>query len=474
MEVVDYTTYIEELHDILMEGQEVILHLSKGYKTAARVDQEWREKMKKVVKQFMAFIYNFAGGSPESNQYLIDLPKLLKIDAPTEDDPEEDPCEAEEKPEQPADEIPSTAPKPNWWEESDAVDRPFLLYGDMADFSPDQRRQALKTMKQKKTAPRKWKDYAFRSMFLKSRCCNLNQIKDLYVNKLPLPTKFECMNYLNGNGNDKEGIRGSKSSLPGRGGSIDIRGNMGSILKIITSVPNAAPVSAKTELLGARDSMEITPTTKLRERLSLRPTDNSQPKTQTLNIGKKRGSVFESPKYEELVEEQITTIHPNPIHDGSHDNKDQVEDQSNLGSIHNDSLHVINSHVPDIDRKINYERVCPMEKCQRLQVDSFMRSLPPYMRANPFTHFEQNFEHYETCSPEQLAILKQRIEHKMTKEKENSIEMESPMEEWVGKGIAVQTSEGAMDLPPCDCHVPSPSPASTDIVFNGTSHHQCV
>ncbi|KAH9634927.1 hypothetical protein HF086_017226 [Spodoptera exigua] len=164
-----------------------------------------------TILQFMAFIYNFAGGSPESNQYLIDLPKLLKIDAPTEDDPEEDPCEAEEKPEQPADEIPSTAPKPNWWEESDAVDRPFLLYGDMADFSPDQRRQALKTMKQKKTAPRKWKDYAFRSMFLKSRCCNLNQIKDLYVNKLPLPTKFECMNYLNGNGNDKEGIRGSKS-----------------------------------------------------------------------------------------------------------------------------------------------------------------------------------------------------------------------------------------------------------------------
>ncbi|KAH9634928.1 hypothetical protein HF086_017227 [Spodoptera exigua] len=76
-----------------------------------------------------------------------------------------------------------------------------------------------------------------------------------------------------------------------------------------------------------------------------------------------------------------------------------------------------------------FPKVCPMEKCQRLQVDSFMRSLPPYMRANPFTHFEQNFEHYETCSPEQLAILKQRIEHKMTKEKENSIEMESPMEE---------------------------------------------
>lgn len=47
----DYTKYIRELQDILTEGQELILHLSRGYKTAARVDHEWREKMKKVIRE---------------------------------------------------------------------------------------------------------------------------------------------------------------------------------------------------------------------------------------------------------------------------------------------------------------------------------------------------------------------------------------------------------------------------------------
>ncbi|XP_022827689.1 uncharacterized protein LOC111357297 [Spodoptera litura] len=460
----DYKNYIEELQEILTEGQELILHLSKGYKTAARVDHEWREKMKKVVKQFMAFIYNFAGGSPESNQYLIDLPKLLKIEAPINDDPEEDPCEVEEIPEPPADEI---SRDPEWWEtsEKDRKDRPFVMFGDMEDFTPNQRRQVLKNTKPQKTAPGKWKEYAFRTMFLKSRCCNLGQIKDVYANKLPLPTKFECMSSLNGNGNDKDMMKGSKLSITAaRGGSVDIRGTMGSILKIITSVPNATPVNAKTELLGARDSMEITSTTKLRERLSIKPTENQQ-KTKILNIGKKRTSVFDPPDEEELLEKPVASFHQQ-THDVTYENIDHFETESNLGSIHNDSLQMINNRVPDVDRKINYERVCPMEKCQRLQVDSFMRSLPPYMRANPFTHFEQNFEHYQTCSPEQLAMLQERIEHKKTTEVENSIEMESPLNEWIGQGIAVQTSEGSLELPPCTCHVPSPSPASTDVIFN--------
>ncbi|XP_050553920.1 uncharacterized protein LOC118270273 isoform X1 [Spodoptera frugiperda] len=467
----DYKNYIDELHEILTEGQELILYLSKGYKTAARVDHEWREKMKKVVKQFMAFIYNYTGGTPEANQYLIDLPKLLKIEAPIDVNPEEDPCEPEEEPEQPeADEI---SRELEWWETSDkdCKERPFVMFGDMEDFTPNQRRQVLKNAKRdknakaQKTAPGKWKEYAFRTMFLKSRCCNLGQIKDMYANKLPLPTKFECMSYTNGNGNDKDTMKGSKLSISGaRGGSVDIRGNMGSILKIITSVPNAAPVNAKTELLGARDSMEITSTTRLRERVSIKPTEN-HPKTKILNIGRKRGSVFDVPDEEELVEKPVSSLHPH-THDVTYENIDQFETESNLGSIHNDSLQMINNRVPDTDRKINYERVCPMEKCQRMQVDSFMRSLPPYMRANPFTLFEQNFDHYETCSPEQLAMLKERIEHKKTKEVDNTIETEDPMEEWVGHGIAVQTSEGALDLPPCTCHVPSPSPASTDVVFN--------
>lgn len=44
----------------------------------------------------MNFIYHFAGGSPETNQYFFDLQALLKTEAPIEDNPDEDPCEAEE------------------------------------------------------------------------------------------------------------------------------------------------------------------------------------------------------------------------------------------------------------------------------------------------------------------------------------------------------------------------------------------
>lgn len=51
--------------------------------------------------QFQYFVYNFAGGSPESNQYFFNMPKLLQINASTNDDPQEDPCEeAEDLPDQ--------------------------------------------------------------------------------------------------------------------------------------------------------------------------------------------------------------------------------------------------------------------------------------------------------------------------------------------------------------------------------------
>lgn len=45
----EYTNYIHALQDILTEAQTLILNLSRGYKSAARVDHEWREKMKKTL-----------------------------------------------------------------------------------------------------------------------------------------------------------------------------------------------------------------------------------------------------------------------------------------------------------------------------------------------------------------------------------------------------------------------------------------
>lgn len=46
--------------------------------------------------QFQYFVHSFIGGTPEALQYLFDIPALLKIEAPIEDDPNEDPCEDEE------------------------------------------------------------------------------------------------------------------------------------------------------------------------------------------------------------------------------------------------------------------------------------------------------------------------------------------------------------------------------------------
>lgn len=52
----DYTNYIQALQTILQESQALILNLSRGYKTAARVDHEWKEKMKKIIMHVSTYI----------------------------------------------------------------------------------------------------------------------------------------------------------------------------------------------------------------------------------------------------------------------------------------------------------------------------------------------------------------------------------------------------------------------------------
>lgn len=49
-----------------------------------------------ILFQFQYFVHNFIGGTPEALQYLFDITALLKIEAPIEDDPHEDPFEDEE------------------------------------------------------------------------------------------------------------------------------------------------------------------------------------------------------------------------------------------------------------------------------------------------------------------------------------------------------------------------------------------
>ncbi|XP_050357472.1 uncharacterized protein LOC126778118 [Nymphalis io] len=443
----EYTNYIQGLQNILAESQSLILRLSRGYKTAARVDYEWRGKMMKVIKHFQNFVNNFVGGTPEANQFLLDLPALLKIDAPIEDNPHEDPCEDEEVPIE--EEI---EPSKQWWEMMDDDNRPFLMFGDMADLNPPQRREVLKSIKAAKTAPKKWKNYVFNDMFLKSKCPHSDVIKNEYLKRMPTPGKWECTQ------TEQPFSYGSEISRRVTTASVDIRGNMGSILKLITS--NGTPQTHKNTLLGARDSMEIASTTKLREK-QRQTIDHGKV---VLNIGNKIDSIFNEmysevgPDHEEVEEHE-----PVPRESKIEDEDVGDKSMSTLGSVHNDSLQII-SHVPELDRKINYEKICPVKKCQKLQVDSFIRSLPSYMRASPFTHIEQTYDEYEACSPEQLEILKRRIEEKKKREKvEFDLTEVNPLLSWTPSldGVAVQTSDISMSLPPCTCRVPSPSPASS-------------
>ncbi|XP_063834442.1 uncharacterized protein LOC135083664 [Ostrinia nubilalis] len=511
----EYTNYIRALQTILADGQELILRLSRGYKTAARVDHEWREKMKMVIKEFQAYVYHFSGGTPESNQYLFDLPALLKTEASVYDDPKEDPIEEpdhegeEEEAEDPNAEKPwweliegeckpfimfgdmaefrppqrrevlkavkaaATAPrqwkeyvgkllsedqrsshlnaeKP-WWELIEGECKPFIMFGDMAEFRPPQRMEVLKAVKAAATAPRQWKEYVFNEMFLRADCSNADVIKDEYPNRVPPPGKWECQAVQT----DRQFSKMSISSRRVTTTSMDVRGNMGSILKIITS--NIAPEAPnKPNILAARDSMEIASTTKLRDKHHHKHTD---PARVVINVGSRRTSMFKQ-DLEDTSDEVGTSQQKKEQKDL--DDEEEDESLSLLGSIHNDSLHVIPSHVPEKDHKIHYEKVCPMEKCQRMEVDSFIRSLPPYMRANPFTHFEQSYEDYETCTKEQLEILKKRIEDKKNKEKPDHPGLEeSPLAEWNPEveGVGVQTSDAS--LPPCTCRVPSPTPVSS-------------
>ncbi|XP_039760683.1 uncharacterized protein LOC120634259 isoform X2 [Pararge aegeria] len=436
----EYTNYIRTLQQILEESQALILHLSRGYKTTARVNHEWQEKMKKIIKHFQNFVNNYTGGPPETNQYVFDLPNLLKIKTPIEDNTQEDSCDDEE--DTPNENVPAIEPDRTWWNNLEGDDRPFVMFGDMADFKPPQRRAVLRAVKAQKTAPRKWKEYVFHDMFVKAECPHTNTIKDEYMKR---GSSQPLDKWASAQTDKQTSSRGSDTSRRVTTASVDIRRNMGSILKIIAS-PNVPHTTTKSTILAARDSMEIASTTRLREKYR-----HASSASKIDSTCQEMSEDFEA-EQDEVEEPEIR-----PGKTISRDEEDMTGDTTSaLGSIHNDSLQVINQHVPEIDHKIHYEKICPMEKCQKMQMDDFMSSLPSYMRASPFTHFEQSFEDYEPCTPEQLEILKKRMEEKKKKERV-AIDVidDNPLLSWPPsvEGIAVQTSSQDMSIPPCTCDV---------------------
>ncbi|CAH2231795.1 jg3600 [Pararge aegeria aegeria] len=363
----EYTNYIRTLQQILEESQALILHLSRGYKTTARVNHEWQEKMKKIIKHFQNFVNNFTGGPPETNQYVFDLPNLLKIKTPIEDNTQEDSCDDEDTP----------------------------------------------------------NENVFHDMFVKAECPHTNTIKDEYMKRgssQPL---------------DKWASAQTDKQTSSRGGRM---------------FPPSVTTPQSPALLGALlayPRLSIVYTAVRLHSLPLRPL--VQQWTVKDSTCQEMSEDFEA-EQDEVEEPEIR-----PGKTISRDEEDMTGDTTSaLGSIHNDSLQVINQHVPEIDHKIHYEKICPMEKCQKMQMDDFMSSLPSYMRASPFTHFEQSFEDYEPCTPEQLEILKKRMEEKKKKERV-AIDVidDNPLLSWPPsvEGIAVQTSSQDMSIPPCTCDV---------------------
>ncbi|XP_013165550.1 PREDICTED: uncharacterized protein LOC106116314 [Papilio xuthus] len=435
----EYTKYIDVLQETLIDAQALILRLVNGYKTGSKLDESWRNKMNEVIKEYQSFVNNFVNDTPEMNQYFFDLAKLIETELPVFK-----PAAAESKisiTEPKLSEIGQTEDRP-WFDMLEGSNAPFVMYGDMADFKPNLRRNVLKTLKSTKEPPDEWEHYVINDTFVKSQCPNAGLIKDEYLKLLPKPGKWECSTIQT----DRE----SSTSHRVTQASVDIRGNMGSILKIIASSAYGQPATRAT-ILGARDSMEIASTTKLREKVR-----NSVQNKVVINIGNKRTTKFDDyPDISQDYSEEVETI---PRQEVSQVEEDEIieESFSALGSIHNDSMQVIPSHVPDQDAKINYEKVCPMEECQRMQVDSFIRSLPPYMQANPYMRFEKTYEEYEPCSPEQLDILRQRIENKKRKSKlDVTAGEESPLQEWDQRSNTVAAQTSAFTLPPCTCPVNS-------------------
>ncbi|XP_073963171.1 uncharacterized protein [Choristoneura fumiferana] len=473
----EYTNYIHALQSILSDGQSLILHLSRGYKTAAKVDQEWRDKMKVVIKEFQEYVYHFAGGSPDTNQYIFDIPALLKTQTPVEDNPNEDPCDCNEDNEFAGPEGPER--EKTWWERLEGEGRPFVMFGDMSEFKPPQRREVLGTIKAAKTAPPKWKEYVFNEMFLKDTCPNADSIKEEYPKRLPVD-KWECRGQKTPEDHspiDEKDIHSRESSFRRyTTTSMEMRAAMGSILRMITASNYACggqhTTSNRANLLAARDSMEIASTTRLREKH--RESINTANKCISISFGGMQtlhdGGSKDENEEQTAGEDSEMLISPKEAISKTDQMEGGESTPNALGSLHQDSMRVINGHVPDVDHTINYEKTCPMDKCQRLQVDSFLRSLPAYMRASPFTHFEHTFEDYETCSPDQLEILKQRLEDKKTKGLPATELEVNLLDEWAPdvEGVGVQTSEMSVsDLPPCTCNAPSPTPAtSVGRVFN--------
>ncbi|KAI5641012.1 hypothetical protein NE865_06668 [Phthorimaea operculella] len=487
-----YTRYINMLNDILTDGQELILNLSRGYKSAARVNHEWQEKTKKLICEFKQFIGNFTGSPPDQNQYLLDMPKLLEIEEPIDPDPEEDPID--EDPPEPVDPDDLVENK-EWWQRLDEVDRPFAVYGDMADFKPPQRREALKRVKAAKTAPKKWKEYMFHDMFLLSDCPNAERMKREYFDRVPQSPVWEDMSPTAEN--DYANLKRRQTSVDL--GMLGVKGNgtMGSILKIMTSTAGQAEPVTKANLLGARDSMEIASSTKIRDKSrsimhgSTRPS-RAQNKQDVIVVGQRKVSHFvdniakmdalsehseRAPASEKESGHRKDPKDPKAVESGylrdfqtgrGHDDDMSLTDIVSKELEHTDSLVVIPKHVPDPDHVINYEKTCPVKSCQRRHVDTLMKGLPRYMTASPFTHFEETFDQYETCSPEQLAMLKQRIDEKKRMERQEYKDevVNDPLLDWRDSvpGLGTQTSDLSYleaGLPPCTCRDPAPTPTSS-------------
>ncbi|XP_041985585.1 uncharacterized protein LOC121737915 isoform X2 [Aricia agestis] len=395
----EYAAYVEALEQLLADSQIIISKLVRGYRTAGRVDEEWRGKMKAVVGEFTAFVEHFTGVSAS---HLFDM-QLLETKAPVFPETKMEPCEDTEME---TESIPEDPESKQWWQR--LADHPFLVFGDMSELSPGERLGVVREVRNmaKTPAPEKWREYAFNNISLKDTCSNWEAIKQRY--------KALSSPHVKRQTQQADIKQSSDTSRRLTSMNVDYRSRMGSILKMITSTGTNSQVP-KTSLLAAKDSLEILSVTKLRSRNGRHSNYENEVK---LRLRNKIEDLFEEKledtynleglsDQEELLREEEEKV----------ENLDEDDDVDfpTLGSMAADSMLVIPNHVPDVDRKISTEKICPEIDCQRAR-DEFWDSLPPYMKASPATYYEMTYEQYETCTPVKMLYPTKEKMDRITKE----------------------------------------------------------
>ncbi|GBP19264.1 hypothetical protein EVAR_79864_1 [Eumeta japonica] len=364
----------------------------------------------------------------------------------------------------------------NWWETIEDDDRPFIVFGDMEQMNPKQKKDIKKKIKAVKTAPKKWKEYVFDDKYFKATCENLPKIKDLFKDR----------------GQGAMQKQNMESYYRQTTFSIDQGYAMGTVLKYVISAGGALQTAANKNamasgILAAKDSLEIMSTVKI---LVVTKASQWRKIATRGRRSKGRGALYlriasfvgdSERQFRVLLTGTLLRLQKDKNKNGSSPSltscekillalkksssatQDEMQEQetsessisSSFKSIEEDCFRITSAYIPKNESQLTYDKVmlssrtcevCPVDQCKRMRMDSFLADLPAYMRRSG-----RNLgADYETCSPEQLRVIKKRLEERHRKSSKEV--KEDILEEWkhFADGVGVQTSAHSV-RPLCAC-----------------------